>query len=213
MGQVEDIARIVGLERSRNFTVDWQVIESDIGTALPRDYKELARYFGPGGFSPFFTLLVPGVASPAMELRRNLARWQKVDVEYRGKSKEITPFPHFPHPGGSIPWGNSKYGEGYYSRTVGNPDEWPVLVVPAIGQDFYEYQGGVVDFIHHLLTDRLDIPFLPSLAQLNDEAELDPDVDTDEIEEIRPEFLPHDGSWPYDGALPVIAGLETDGES
>lgn len=85
-----------------------------------------------------------------------------------------------------------------------------MLVVPAIGQGFYEYQGGIVAFLHDLLTDRLDIPFLPSLAQLNDEAELDPDADIDEIEEIRPEFLPDDGSWPYGGALSVIAGFEAD---
>ncbi|MFD8811223.1 SMI1/KNR4 family protein [Streptomyces sp. NPDC059627] len=207
---MEDIARIVGLGRSRGFTVDWQVIESDIGTVLPQDYKELTRYFGPGGFDPFLTLLVPGVANPAGELRRSLARWQQVDADYQGKDKKITPFPHFPHPGGLIPWGNSGHGEVYYWRTVGKPDDWPVLVVPAIGQDFYGYQGGIVAFIHDLLTDRLDIPFLPSLAQLNEEAELNPDVDVDEIEEIRPEFLPHDGSWPYDGALPVIASFETD---
>lgn len=48
MSQVEDIARIFGLSRSRSFTVDWPLGESDIGTALPQDYKELARYFGPG---------------------------------------------------------------------------------------------------------------------------------------------------------------------
>ncbi|NDK26003.1 SMI1/KNR4 family protein [Streptomyces sp. TR1341] len=211
MSQVEDIARIVGWERSRGFTVDWQVIESDMGTVLPQDYKELAEHFGPGGFDPFFTLLVPGVANPAVEIRRNLARWQKVDEDYRGRSKKVTPFPHFPHPGGLIPWGNSEHGEIYYWRTVGKPDEWPVLVAPAVGQDFYEYQGGITDFLRDLFTDRLDIPFLPSLAQLSEEAELNPDIDIDEVEEVRPEFLPYDGSWPYEGALPVIACFESDG--
>ncbi|MFK0106643.1 hypothetical protein [Streptomyces sp. NPDC091217] len=207
---MDDVARIVGLGRSRGFTVDWQLIESDIGTALPRDYKELAGYFGPGEFFPYVTLLVPGVASPALELRRSLQRWQRFDAEDWG-GDTFTPVPHFPHPGGLIPWGNSSHGEVFYWRTVGKPDDWPVLVCTATRRDFYEYQGGVVDFIHDLLADRLDIPFLPSLAQLNEEAELNPDVDIDEIEDVRPGFQPDDGSWPYDGALPVIAGFGADG--
>lgn len=208
MSQVDDIARIVGLPRSRRFTVDWQLIESDIGTALPRDYKELAGYFGPGEFLPYVTLLVPGVASPALELRRSLQRWQRLDAEDLGENT-FTPVPHFPHPGGLIPWGNSSHGEVFYWRTVGEPDDWPVLVCAATGRDFYEYQGGVVDFIHDLLTGRLRIPFIPSLEEINAERELDPDLDEDEVE-VRPEFEPDDGSWPYDGALPVIAGFEAD---
>lgn len=210
MSQVEDIARIVGLGRSRGFTVDWQVIESDIGTVLPRDYKELAEYFGPGGFFPFLALLVPGIANPASELRRSLARWQRVDAEDQGETRKITPFPHFPHPGGLIPWGGSGHGERFCWRTVGEPDDWPVIVIPSRGTDVYEHQGTMTSFLRALLTDELDIPFLPSLAQLNDEAELDPDIDLDEIEETRPEFHPDDGSWPYDGARPVIATFQPD---
>jgi hypothetical protein len=70
-------------------------------------------------------------------------------------------------------------------RTVGESDGWPVLVCAATGRDFYEYQGGIVDFIHGLLTEQLEIPFIPSLEEINAELELNPDVDEDE-EEVRP---------------------------
>lgn len=84
-----------------------------------------------------------------------------------------------------------------------------MVVCAATGPDFYEYQGGIVDFVHDLLTGRLDIPFIPSLEEINAELEPDPDADEDE-EEVPPGFEPDDGSWPYEGALPVIASFETD---
>ncbi|OIK24211.1 SMI1/KNR4 family protein [Streptomyces malaysiense] len=210
MIQVENIGRIVGLPRSRRFAVDWQLVESDLGIALPEDYKELARYFGPGEFVPYFVLLVPGVASPALELRRNLARWQRLEAEGRVEGGGFPPFRYFPEPGGLLPWGNSPHGEVYYWETIGEPDAWPVVVCAASGPHFYRFQGGVVDFVHELLTEGLDIPFLPSLHEINAEAALDPDFDDEE--EVRPAFIPDDGSWPYDGALPVVAWFETDDE-
>ena len=51
--------------------------------------------------------------------------------EFRETAKCVFPFPLFPEPGGVLPWGYLRSpGVAYWLTGPGDPDEWPVVIMP-----------------------------------------------------------------------------------
>lgn len=176
---VREIARLVHLNESRRFVVPWDRVCEDLGTAVPSDYRRMVEHFGPGEFSPYLHLLVPGVASPALDLTANargLARALRLD----GASTAFHPTGAFPAPGGLLRWGGSGAGEGFYWETANrDPNQWPVVVTESRGPEFYEFSGTMSDFVLGLLRGDVDVPFIPKVGEVGTDLE-------DEVVEFVP---------------------------
>lgn len=59
MSWVDRLQEATGWHQER-LEPDWAELESDLGTTLPEDYKELCARFEPGSFSGFVSLLRGG---------------------------------------------------------------------------------------------------------------------------------------------------------
>jgi hypothetical protein len=79
----------------------WDVIERDLGTALPDSYKAFIEYFGSGSFSEELQNFTSGIESGAYELvrfvQRNQERWRNAPRH------SATDTALFPEPGGDFP--------------------------------------------------------------------------------------------------------------
>ncbi|WP_445528329.1 hypothetical protein [Streptomyces cyslabdanicus] len=123
--------------------VDWPAVEADLGTPLPRDYKEIVDLFGPGGFDEYVDLLVPGA------LGMDLVVWAKSD----GDATDLwEPYAGYPAPGGLLRWGSSEQELDFVWQTgTADPADWRVLV----GEfgDWERFDCGLGEFLFRMLTD------------------------------------------------------------
>lgn len=144
---------------SRRFIVPWQIIEGEIGTMLPNDYKNVVQHFGPGVFDDLVRLHPPGIAAAGWELRH--AARQILDLLREPPAP--VPYPIFPEAGGVFPWGSSVDGDCFYWVTEGRPDEWTVAVEDGPGLEWRHLDMGVSEFIYSYLTGRLPVTNLPGI--------------------------------------------------
>src|SRR4051794_13877109 len=129
----EKLRVLTGWEPVPKPAVDWPAVETDLGTSLPGDYKEIVDLFGPGGFDEYVDLLVPGA------LGMDLVDWAKSEG--------------YPDPEGFLRWGSSEQELDFVWQTgTADPDEWSVLV----GQfgEWERFDCGLGEFLVRMLTDR-----------------------------------------------------------
>src|SRR5581483_10441311 len=108
---LESLARDTGVVESRRFIVPWDVIEEEIGSPLPSDYKEFIGHFGPGDFNDFFRVNAPGTGNRSFEFRVYARRFAE---ELRSGGRDTRSEPHFsafPEPGGLLTWGGTVDGD------------------------------------------------------------------------------------------------------
>jgi len=196
---IGELSRISGVAQSRRFTVPWPRIEDDLGTSLPADYKDIVEWFGPGEFSPFLGLFVPGIENPATELRAMAKSFTRSLGSILPIQPRV-PYGVFPAPGGLLAWGSSENGGLFFWETSPEiPDSWRVVAVESGWRDIFIYDGGIGDFLVSLFEGRLEIPFIGALNE-------DIDEEFDEIEVL--EFRPNDGTFPPAGRLEAIGRFE-----
>ncbi|WP_371782843.1 hypothetical protein [Streptosporangium subroseum] len=115
--------------------VDWEVVESHVGIALPSDYKALAAY-GPLDIGDFVWLYTPCVQE--YEFNRldafDYVDWLKQTHRHCRISARNVP-PHAPPPfhpleGGLLAWGRTRRSSYLFWDTSASqdPDRWPVVV-------------------------------------------------------------------------------------
>lgn len=125
--------------------VDWPAVETALGTALPRDYKEVVDVFGAGSFDEYIDLLVPGY--PGSDLVSS-AQWDGVNA-----ADMFQPYSAHPATGGLLRWGGSEQEIVFCWLTgADDPDDWPVLVQSDF--DTWErYDCGFGEFVVRLLSE------------------------------------------------------------
>ncbi|MFJ3932891.1 SMI1/KNR4 family protein [Streptomyces sp. NPDC090029] len=87
---IEELASAAGLTAARRYLVDWDRVETQIGTRLPADYKEYVYWFGPGCFDYYLYICVPGVENSNTELAAHLAR-RRADERLRAQIDRSAP--------------------------------------------------------------------------------------------------------------------------
>jgi hypothetical protein len=139
--------------------VGWVALHTDLGTALPSDFRSLAEAYPTLVIDDFLSVSVPrpGVeASWAAEAREDEILQ---DLYEMGDTKGYVPFPQ---PGGLISWAESNVGDSFYCRTgSADPDEWPVVVRGDNG-DWSEFPMGVVEFMVGMYRRTLVVPGMPA---------------------------------------------------
>lgn len=162
MTTIEELASAAGLTAARRYVVDWDRVETEIGTRLPADYKEYVHWFGPGGFDEYLVICVPGVENSNTELAAHLAK-QRADERLRAQiDRSATPSPLFPEPDGWLPWGYTTGSDVFYWETSAkDPDSWTIIGRPGGSDDVVRFDGGFTDFLHAFVWDTVEMPFIP----------------------------------------------------
>lgn len=144
--------------------VDFEMIRDDLGVDLPDDYKELTRRYSAieiGGFLRIYSPVPGREGGYCEELREDLAILQDLcEADEEGElSGGYVPFPAA---GGLIPWGSSLSGDSFYWKAVNSEGfGWPVVVGTRNG-DWWEYQGGLIDFVCGLVEGTIESSGIPS---------------------------------------------------
>ncbi len=134
---------------------DWDRVEQGLGTPLPADYRRWVATYGSGVIDRFLLIvnpfdLEPGVTFPehvGMMLWGINRQRQLFGVRY--------PVAFFPEPGGFLPCGATENGSLLGWRTVGRPDDWPMMVTDDHYQTFRDLgASSLPDVVIDLLTLR-----------------------------------------------------------
>ncbi|MFG3055461.1 SMI1/KNR4 family protein [Kitasatospora sp. NPDC048239] len=146
------------LPAARN--VDWRQVETELGTALPKDFKllrELYPTFALGDFLGFGGPERGHEQSWVQGLRGTLE-----DVEERCSEADLAvPFHPYPAPDGLLPWAGSNQGDLFlWATSPAGPQEWTVTVASR-NSAWWNYTGGAVQFLADLVTGAVEPWALP----------------------------------------------------
>lgn len=142
-------------------SLDPAQVERFFGSPLPSDYVQLTST-GPAWsldnelviFSPFDPRRHLNQLHKACEMSWAIACLRAASIA------PATPAA-FPEPGGLLGWGADGFGNEYYWSTTGEPDSWPVVVVPH-GGSLLEYELNLTGFVSALVDHRLSPWYLSS---------------------------------------------------
>lgn len=158
-GAVELVDRLQGLTgwQGSTWECDWNSVESQLGVALPDDYKELCDRFGPGIFSEYLWV-APGEGGDSV------LDWRRAHLsmfEGNPAGEDITFGSYRPcgleGPNGLLTWGTSETG-GFFFWLVDvavNPDEWPIVARydMSLDQEWDRYEMSVSEFVYRVIAD------------------------------------------------------------
>lgn len=106
---------------------EWRDRESDIGVALPTDYRDLVLTYGTGLFAGFYRIYNPFAASQYMSLMASITRVCGQNRVSQQSFPDRFPYPYFPEASGLIPWGNDENGNDYFWLAEGPVETWNVV--------------------------------------------------------------------------------------
>ncbi|MFJ4672707.1 hypothetical protein [Kitasatospora purpeofusca] len=189
---VRRLGAVTGRPRSRQWSVDWSFAEARLGTTLPADYRHLAEHFGPGTFSGFLDIFLPGPppgsGAPFLHvpcLVENARRLAELAAAHPGIADLYRPYQPHPAPGGLLEWGGSVQADQFYwLMESADPNRWPVIARNEDGDHQARFDGSTAEFVHRLLTDHRH-PF--SVAKLIDRPRFEPYEPRDPSDDWRPE--------------------------
>ena len=134
---------------------DWDVVEREIGTALPDDYKDLLSRFPSGTYRNAVWVASPVDARtkwPAFvdnEIREILEILGDESLEYL----DGTDYRPFPEPGGLLPWGHDMQGGIFCWVTDGaDPNRWRVTYYSQGMNEWQEHDGPMTEVLWEVLT-------------------------------------------------------------
>lgn len=146
--------------------VDWARAESDLGAALPADYKLLVETYGDGIFDDTLWLLVPDSAYADCDLH---AQTLERDEDLAGLW-EFEPKPAGLLEAGArvLPWAFEE-GTGAFlywlARPGQQPDEWSVLYNEGRGPRWERHDTGCMAFLLAVLTGTAETDYFGHLQE------------------------------------------------
>ncbi|RSN60626.1 hypothetical protein DMH01_15125 [Amycolatopsis sp. WAC 04182] len=152
---VDKIADLLDWRREFAPQKQWAEVESELGTALPVDYKELLTRF-PGGVFRRITIYSPVANEQAWtEYKYNLDQLLWIlgdeDLEYLDKVN----YRLFPEPGGLLPWGGDGQGGTFcWITESADPDTWKIAYYSQGADEWSEHPGPVTKLLYEILTNK-----------------------------------------------------------
>ncbi|MFE9722690.1 SMI1/KNR4 family protein [Streptomyces sp. NPDC005794] len=122
-------------------TPDWSQVETELGTRLPEDYKQLMATYGPGEFCNFLSLYYPRAPREAADLTGPMpARLRQQIEEVRNNARQPWPLPHPPEQLFAMGvTGNGDY-LFWVTQPSDKPDAWDVAVNQALRAPWYTFK-------------------------------------------------------------------------
>lgn len=159
---VEGLAEVVTSPVDGNSrTYDWAAVEAELGCGLPGDYKELIEAYGPGCFGGFLYIYQPNSPWEELDLREQSAAELEALRELQEDGEEV-PY-RLDEPAELLSFGRSDNGDALFWNRSGEagPDGWTVVVKEARGEEWFAFDGGVVEFLRAVLGRDLRVSVFP----------------------------------------------------
>jgi hypothetical protein len=129
----------------------WERLFDRLGTRLPTEYVTLLETYGSGSWRSWLNFVTPLRDPGATQSKgyRGLADFveQMLDNyrELRAEFPEYQPLAVWPEPGGFLPFADSIDGDVFGWLTLGEPDDWPVIISPRHDDQGPPLPDGLVD--------------------------------------------------------------------
>ncbi|MEU6645507.1 hypothetical protein ABZ863_23550 [Saccharomonospora sp. NPDC046836] len=150
------VPNLPAARRPEPAVLDWALIEGNLGTSLPADYKLLAEHYPQFVLGDFLTVRIP---DPGQE-----NRFPYNDEAMADEWEEWYGLRPYPAPGGWLHWGASSSGDHFLWTTSGDrPEDWPVTVLSR-SACWWHYTSGVVQFLADWVQRTVKLWSLPLLG-------------------------------------------------
>ncbi|WP_167336168.1 SMI1/KNR4 family protein [Amycolatopsis alba] len=132
------------------------MVERQLRTALPSDYKALLSIFPSGMYRDTVWVTNPTQGKDYWQkfqdyIRETLEAFADEDLEYL----EGTAYRVFPEPNGLLPWGHDGAGGIFCWIARGDsPDDWPTAYYSPGDYEWTEHPGGAADLLADVLTSQ-----------------------------------------------------------
>lgn len=140
---------------------EWVEIEAKLGTGLPEDYKVFMDLFGTGTINEFLVIFNPFSSNRFVNLIDRAFLDFEGLAESRTRWPELFVYDRFPSPAGLLPAGTTHNGEMIYWKTLGHPNEWPLVIFEGRGPKCASYSLRLTEFLGRLLDHSLQCEVLP----------------------------------------------------
>lgn len=132
------------------FDGPWEPVEAYLGTALPDDYKALARLYGRGTFMGLLSVNLPG----------DRDRRGSLEGEFRMAGAMVNygvpvPYAVWPEPGGLLNIGLTAFNDRLFWLTRSDPAEWRVVVWDRAFQRLETFDCSLTGFLAGLATGEI----------------------------------------------------------
>ncbi|MFE8991258.1 SMI1/KNR4 family protein [Streptomyces collinus] len=147
--------------------VDWALAESDLGTALPADYKQLVEIYGDGIFDETIWLLAPYSAYDDCDLHAQRTEREEILADLW----EFEDKPAGLQEAGAwvLPWAFEE-GTGAFlywlARPGQSPDDWTVLYNEGRGPLWEHHDMGCLAFLLAVLTGTAETEYFGHLYEV-----------------------------------------------
>ncbi|MER7845747.1 SMI1/KNR4 family protein [Kitasatospora sp. NPDC096077] len=156
LGRLGELMGDPGRERVE---VPWERSVERLGVRLPQDYRELVERYGylefGGDIRVSTPVLEPG--GPEEETFNGLYYFNKdvgemLDGWYEWNPELGRPYEPFPKEGCLLAWANNTMCDYFcWDTSVGDPEQWPVVVWRFDTSELIPFDGGMADFLTALL--------------------------------------------------------------
>lgn len=140
----------------------WAGAESELGTPLPADWKDLWSRFGPGSFSSYVFPLRDGEGRDfPLHWWRSLRDRSRQDPAW--SATYVAPYTLYEPVAGTglIMWGRSETGGRFFwlADRSADPATWPVVARPLHDEAWHHLPMSAAEFVHRAITDTAFTPF------------------------------------------------------
>ena len=161
---VDQLIEVVSPPTTDQRAIDWNQVEPELGTPVPRDYRRICELYGPGQFDGTLMLAFPrrGYPLDLVGYSAAVAQMHRDKRETVFSSEDPGLFPVFPESEGALAWGRTDTSLTLVWRTTGDPDQWTVAIVDddSAYPEFWEYVGGAAQFLLDVVSGALVVPIL-----------------------------------------------------
>ncbi|GAA2440294.1 SMI1/KNR4 family protein [Streptomyces macrosporus] len=140
----------------------WEEVFEALGTRLPTEYVALMNRYGGGAWMRWLRFDTPLGKGERSLLHRSR---ETADIyrELRADFPEFHPLAVWPEPGGFLPFADTVDGDHLGWLTVGEPDDWPLVVWPRHADQGPPLSGNLTDTLLEWLRGRFGTAGLPRL--------------------------------------------------
>jgi hypothetical protein len=143
---------------------DFLIIENQIGSELPSDYKKYIQYYGDSMWYRHIYISTP--FDPVDNGNYSFWGWHKKNMEHLSllfkNEYSWHKYPVFPEKGGIFLCGGDIFGEMIAWITEGEPDNWSVVYFNVDCALFNKYEMNITTFLLKLIKNEIHPDCFPS---------------------------------------------------
>jgi hypothetical protein len=141
---------------------DWESVERELCSPLPRDYKRYVNSYGDGGISDFIWVFNPFSKNQYLNLLTQVPIVLKAFQQIREIEGEEFLYELFPKAGGLLPCGATGNGDIIFWETRGDPDGWSTAVLASRENDAQTFKLTLTELLSSLLSGETTCSVFPN---------------------------------------------------